>query len=116
MLLGFVATLCTASNLACAQDQYPTAEVPTSEPAYLAKVRTAAPEPIVSDAAIIMMQEGKSRELQAGSNGFTCLISPDGISLCTGQNAMARFSLAPHGSYRRAICLARLLEIVGDGL
>jgi len=87
-LLTLVATLFISSNLVYAQSQYPTAEVPTSEPAYLAKVKTAAPEPIVSKATIIMMQEGKPRELQAGSNGFTCLISPDGTPLCADQNAL----------------------------
>ncbi len=35
-----------------------------------------------------MMQEGKPRELQAGNNGFTCLISPDGTPLCADQNAL----------------------------
>jgi hypothetical protein len=75
-------------GIAPAQHQYPTAEVPTSEPAYLAKVKTAAPEPIVSKATSIMMQEGKPRELQAGSNGFTCLVSPDGTPLCADQNGL----------------------------
>jgi hypothetical protein len=87
--LWFVATLLCGIGIVHAQHQYPTAEVPTSEPAYLAKVKTAAPEPIVSKATIIMMQEGKPRELQAGSNGFTCLIVPDGTPLCADQNGMA---------------------------
>jgi hypothetical protein len=63
-------------------------EIPTSEPAYIAKVKTAAPEQIVRKASIIIMQAGKSRELQAGSNGFTCLISADGTPQCADQNAM----------------------------
>jgi hypothetical protein len=42
----------------------------------------------VSKASIVMMQEGKPRELQAGSNGFTCLIGPDGTPLCADQNGM----------------------------
>src|SRR4029450_6508174 len=75
-------------GLASAQHQYPTAEGPPSEPAYLAKVKTAAPEQIVNKATIIMTQEGKPKELQAGSNGFTCLVSPDGTPLCADQNAM----------------------------
>jgi hypothetical protein len=74
--------------MAHAQHQYPTAEVPTAEPAYLAKVKTAAPEHIVNKATIIMMHEGKPRELQAGSNGFTCLIAPDGTPLCADPNGM----------------------------
>ena len=57
---------------------FPTEEVPTSEPAYLAKVKTAAPAEIVAKASIVMMQDGKPRSIQIGTNGFTCLISPDG--------------------------------------
>jgi len=87
MLCGVVIGLMWG-GLAHAQHQYPTTEVPTSEPAYLAKVKTAAPEAIVNKASIIMMQEGKAKELQAGSNGFTCLVSPDGTPLCADQNAM----------------------------
>jgi hypothetical protein len=83
-----VAALLIGIGMAQAQHQYPTVEVPTSEPAYVAKVKTAAPEPIVSKATIIMMQEGKPRELQAGSNGFTCLIAPDGTPLCADENGM----------------------------
>src|SRR5215813_3217990 len=88
-MLCFVATLFLWGSMAHAQHQYPTAEVPTAEPAYPAKVKTAAPEHIVSNASILMMQEGKPRELQAGSNGFTCLIAPDGTPFCADQNGMA---------------------------
>jgi hypothetical protein len=70
------------------QAQYPTADIPTSEREYIAKVKTAAPGPIVSKAAITMMQGGKPRELQGGSNGYTCLIGGDGTPLCADQNAM----------------------------
>jgi hypothetical protein len=66
----------------------PTAEVPTSEPAYIAKVKTAAPDQIVSKASIVMMQDGKPRMLQTGSNGYTCLIAPDGTPLCADENGM----------------------------
>jgi hypothetical protein len=87
-LLCSVAALLIGVGMAHAQHQYPTTDVPTSEPAYLAKVKTAAPEPIVNKATIVMMQGDKPRELQAGSNGFTCLISPDGTPLCADQNGM----------------------------
>src|SRR4026209_554840 len=70
------------------QQQFPTAEVPTSEAAYLAKVKTAAPEPIVKKATIVMMRDGKPRELQAGTNGFTCMIGGDGSLLCADPNGM----------------------------
>jgi hypothetical protein len=68
---------------------FPTDEVPTSEPAYLAKVKTAAPEQIVAKASIVMMQDGKSHSLQTGTNGFTCQISEDGTPLCADENGMA---------------------------
>ena len=42
---------------------FPTEEVPKSEAEYMAKVRTAAPEQIVSKATIIMMQDGKPKPL-----------------------------------------------------
>jgi hypothetical protein len=87
-IIYFVAALFIGGGIAQAQHQYPTAEVPTAEPAYLAKVKTAAPEQIVSKATITMMQEGKPRELQAGSNGYTCLITPDGTPFCADQNGM----------------------------
>ena len=67
----------------------PTEEIPTSEPAYLAKVKTAAPKEIVDKASIIMMQDGKPKSLQTGTNGFTCMIGGDGTPLCADENAMA---------------------------
>jgi hypothetical protein len=87
-MMCLVVALFIGGGMAHAQHQYPTADVPTSEPAYLAKVKTAAPEHIVSKATIIIMQEARPRELQAGSNGFTCLIAPDGTPLCSDQNGM----------------------------
>jgi hypothetical protein len=68
--------------------QYPTAEIPATESAYIAKAKTAAPEQIVKKASIVMMQGGKSRELQRGTNGYTCLIAPDGTPLCADVNGM----------------------------
>ena len=35
------------------------------------------------------MQDGKPKSLQAGTNGFTCMISPDGTPLCADENGMA---------------------------
>ena len=74
----------TGAALALATD-----EVPASAPAYLAKVKTAAPEQIVAKASIVMMQDGKSRSLQTGTNGFTCQISEDGTPLCADENGTA---------------------------
>jgi hypothetical protein len=68
---------------------FPTEEVPTSEPAYLAKVKTAAPAEIVAKASIVMMQDGKPKSLQTGTNGYTCLIGPDGTPLCADENGLA---------------------------
>jgi hypothetical protein len=68
---------------------FPTEEVPTSEAEYMAKVKTGAPEQIVSKATIIMMQEGKPKSLQTGANGFTCLIDDHGTPLCADENGMA---------------------------
>src|ERR1700742_4717206 len=53
---------------------FPTEEIPTSEAAYIAKVKTGAPEQIVAKATIVMMKDGKETTLQTGSNGYTCLI------------------------------------------
>jgi hypothetical protein len=71
-----------------ANPQYPTAEVPTSESAYIAKVKTAAPEQIVAKASIVMTQGGKSKELQGGTNGFTCYVGGDGTPACADANGM----------------------------
>ena len=62
---------------------FPTAEVPTSEAAYVAKVKTAAPEEIVVKATIVMTQDGKDRPVQTGSNGFNLLH-------CRGRHAALR--------------------------
>lgn len=67
----------------------PTADIPTAEPEYLAKVKTAAPEQIVSKSTITMqMKDGTTKTLQSGTNGFTCLILGDGTPVCADENAM----------------------------
>ncbi len=72
--------------------QFPTPEVPKSEPEYIAKAKTAAPEQIVNKAAIIMMQgDGTSKTLQSGSNGFTCMVTSDGTPACADANGMEWF-------------------------
>jgi hypothetical protein len=86
VMCAFAAVL-MAACVAQAQS-FPTADIPTGVPEYIAKVKTAAPEQIVNKALIIMMQGDKARELQAGSNGFTCLIAGDGTPLCADQNGM----------------------------
>jgi hypothetical protein len=76
--------ICNGAALA-----FPTDEVPTSEPAYLAKLKTGAPEQIVAKATITMMQDGKTKSLQTGTNGYTCLIDNTGTPLCADENGMA---------------------------
>src|SRR6516164_2807589 len=70
---------------------FPTSEVPTSEPAYLAKVKTAAPDEIVAKATITMTQDGEEKTLQTGTNGFTCFIGGDGTPLCGDDAGIAWF-------------------------
>jgi len=86
MILASMFALLIGTGAALA---FPTEEVPTSEPAYLAKVKTAAPAEIVAKASIVMMQDGKTKFLQTGTNGYTCLIGPDGTPLCADENGMA---------------------------
>jgi hypothetical protein len=72
--------------------QFPTPEVPKSEPEYIAKAKAAAPEQIVNKATIIMMQgDGTPKTLQSGSNGFTCMVTSDGTPACADANGMEWF-------------------------
>jgi hypothetical protein len=88
ILAWFAFSIATAA-LVTSASAFPTPEVPKSEPEYIAKAKTAAPESIVNEATIIMMQEkGDAKTLQTGSNGFTCLVSSDGTPLCADANAM----------------------------
>src|ERR1043165_8936549 len=66
---------------------FPTEEIPTSEAAYITKVKTGAPEQIVAKATIVMMKDGKETTLQKGSNGYTCLVDNAGTPLCADENA-----------------------------
>jgi hypothetical protein len=87
-LAWFAFSIATAA-LVTSASAFPTPEVPKSEPEYIAKAKTAAPESIVNEATIIMMQEkGDAKTLQTGSNGFTCLVASDGTPLCADANAM----------------------------
>jgi hypothetical protein len=82
---AFIATAAFVNSASA----FPTSEVPTSEPEYIAKAKTAAPASIVNEATIIMRQEkGDAKTLQTGSNGFTCMVSPDGTPLCADGNGM----------------------------
>ena len=88
-LIWFAFSIATAALVTSASAQYPTPEVPKSEPNYIAKAKSAAPESIVNEATIIMMQEkGDAKTLQTGSNGFTCFVDPKGTPLCADANGM----------------------------
>lgn len=72
-----------------ASAQFPTPEVPKSDPEYITKAKTAAPEPIANKATIIRMKDdGSSTTLQTGSSGFTCFVMSDGSPACADANAV----------------------------
>jgi len=61
-----------------------------SESDYMAKIKAAAPASVVQGAHIVEMQaDGSMKTLQAGENGFTCMVVPPGDAMCADQNAMA---------------------------
>lgn len=56
---------------------------------YVAKAVMAAPEAITKGAAVVAMEnDGTMRTLQKGTNGFTCMVIPDGTPMCTDQGGM----------------------------
>jgi hypothetical protein len=62
-----------------------------SDADYIARVDTAAPAAVVKTATIVRMDtNGTMRALQKGTNGFTCMVTPDqsAIPMCADQNAM----------------------------
>ena len=87
-LTWFTLSIATAAFVTSASAaEFPTSEVPKTEPEYIAKTKTAAPASIVDEATIVMMQEkGDAKTLQTGSNGFTCLVTPDGTPTCADAN------------------------------
>ncbi len=86
---AFALAAAAFATSASAQFRFPTSEVPASEPEYVAKAKTAAPESIVNKAAIVMRRgDGSTKTLQNGSNGFTCLVTPDGTPACADANGM----------------------------
>jgi hypothetical protein len=57
----------TATWVTSASAQFPTEEIPKTEPEYIAKVKTAAPPSIVNHSTIIMPQgDGAPKTLQTG--------------------------------------------------
>jgi hypothetical protein len=62
-----------------------------SDSDYIAKVTLAAPAPVVKGATIVRInKDGSMRTIQAGTNGFTCLIMDSaGDAGCADSNAMA---------------------------
>ena len=85
----FASILAVAAFATSASAQFPTPDVPKSEPEYIAKAKTAAPVTIVNAATIVMMQgDGSAKTLQNGTNGFTCRVNPDGTPVCADANGM----------------------------
>jgi hypothetical protein len=88
----FVSSMAISAFVTSASAQFPTPEVPKSEPEYIAKAKTGGPEAIANNATIVMKQEdGSFKSLQTGSNGFTCLVTGDGTPACADANAMEWF-------------------------
>ena len=77
--------------LACAMATAPLAAQTTmSDSDYMAKVKAAAPASVVQGAQVVQMQpDGSMKTLQAGTNGFTCMVVPPGDAMCADANAMA---------------------------
>ena len=76
-------SLIAVSAVALAQGQ-PSA---TADADYMAKIATAAPQPIVKGATILAMDKaGTMRTVQKGSNDYTCMALPDGTPMCTDKN------------------------------
>jgi hypothetical protein len=69
------------------QFKFPTAEVPKTEPEYIAKAKSAAP-PNVANNATITMPGMTGKVVQKGTNGYTCFIGDDGTPKCDDQNAI----------------------------
>jgi hypothetical protein len=81
--LTIAAALLVGAAAAYAQQQ-PAA---TADADYVAKVMTAAPQPIVKGATIVTMDKsGAMRTVQQGTNDFTCMVIPDGTPMCTDKN------------------------------
>jgi hypothetical protein len=85
----FASLLAVAAFATSASAQFPTPDVPKSEPEYIAKAKTAAPATIVNAATIVMTQsDGSAKTLQNGTNGFTCLVASDGTPVCADANGL----------------------------
>ena len=67
----------------------PSAEVPKDPARYIAKARRAAPDALVDQATYAMRQpDGSFKVVQQGTNGFTCLVMPDGTPACADAGGM----------------------------
>jgi len=88
-VLASVGFCATSAALITSASAFPNEEIPKTEPAYIAKVKTGAPASVVNNATITMPQpDGSSKTVQAGTNGFACFIGKDGTPECDDQNAM----------------------------
>jgi hypothetical protein len=82
--LAIGVSLIAVSAVAFAQGQPATA---TADADYVAKMMTAAPQPIVRGATILAMDKtGAMRTVQKGTNDYTCMALGDGTPMCTDKN------------------------------
>jgi len=61
----------------------------TSDAQYIAMMKQAAPAAVVQNATIVQMQNGTTRTVQTGTNGFTCMALDPKTPMCADKNAMA---------------------------
>ena len=73
--------------MAVAHAQSPAA--PISDQDYTKLVMTAAPPPIVKDAAVVRMDGSTMKTLKPGTNGFTCMVgAANQVPMCLDAGAM----------------------------
>jgi hypothetical protein len=80
-IVGVLCTVLVAAITAQAQDTKSGAGM--SDATIIAKATSAAPPEIGRNAGVMGMgADGKMKELRAGTNGWTCMLDPDGDPMC----------------------------------
>ena len=84
ILAGWLVAIALIANPGSVQAQQ------TSDSDYIGKIMPAAPAGVVQGATIVQMQNGGGmRTVQAGTNGFTCMLVDHKTPMCADKNAMA---------------------------
>ena len=84
ILSGWLVAIALIANPGSVQAQQ------TSDSDYIGKIMPAAPAGVVQGATIVQMQKGGGmRTVQAGTNGFTCMLLDPKTPMCADKNAMA---------------------------